>query len=153
HREAVEIDRAARVAALHFILQRPPDVLQLGVAHLETISYLYLARIETQCLRRPVQKRRAYAQGEKGVFSFHLPGGRRVCGDDMNFAVQRRSAVVVSGPATGDMNGRPGVYGNPRRFLAGDFGQARRVGQETDAKSIMAELRGRRLSIHLTNTP
>jgi hypothetical protein len=48
HSEAVEVELATRVAALHLILERPTDILQLGVARLETISDLDPVWIETR---------------------------------------------------------------------------------------------------------
>src|SRR5262249_56979038 len=55
HSEAVKVELAARIAALHLLLQRPADILQLSVADLKTVSYLYTARIMPQFFRHPVQ--------------------------------------------------------------------------------------------------
>jgi ubiquinone/menaquinone biosynthesis C-methylase UbiE len=87
HSEAVEVELATRVAALHLILERPTDILQLGVARLETISDLDPVWINPQFFRHPVQKRGRHAQSEECVFPFHLPGAWRVCREDMNIAV------------------------------------------------------------------
>src|SRR4030095_12552181 len=98
HGEAVKVELAARIAALHLLLQSPADILQLSVADLKTVSYLYPVRIMPQFFRHPVQQRRGHAQGEECVSPFRVPDAQRVRRDDVNIAWRRSAAVVVSRP-------------------------------------------------------
>src|SRR5262249_37829090 len=104
HREPVKIHAPGRETKLHLGLQRPRDVLQLRVAHLELVSDFNTRWICVEVFGDRLKKRLRDTQREYRVALIHLPPAWHARRDYVDIAVNRGAAVSLAAPATRNVN-------------------------------------------------
>ncbi len=135
--ETVRIEAPGWIVGFHLGLQRPADVLQLGVAYLKAISDLHATGIESVFFRDGVQQRGRKTQDESGVvLVVKLPAGGGKCRDNVDIAVHGGASVALSSSATGDLCCGAHVDGNEHTLQFGDVQDSNGIGTELQGQPV-----------------